>query len=84
MSLQITILIKCLATFGAGKWLLSRVGSFVTLQITLLHECLVTTGADKWLLSRVSPFMCVQMVHMFKCLVVATPLQLGQRLLCHG
>ncbi len=50
MCIQTATCGECLFTFGAGKWLLTRVCPFMSLQITLLVKTLVTFGAGKWLL----------------------------------
>ena len=69
MFLEMTTLVECLFTFGAGKWLLSRVSPFMSIQMATLNKCLVTLGAGKWLLTCMGPFMCLQITTAFECLV---------------
>ena len=80
MSLQITTLVECLVTFGAGKWLLYCVDPSMCLQITTWvgwlvtfvagkWGWLVTFGAGKWLLSQMDPFMLLHMTTLVEWLV---------------
>ena len=69
MLLQIVTVTECLVTFGAGIWLLSRMGPFMCLKIPNLIECHVACRTFKWLLSCVGSFMCLQTGTHTKCLV---------------
>ena len=61
------VLVECLVTCGAVKWLFSRVGSHVSSNLVLV-ECLVTSGAVKWLFSHVGPLMSLQISFLLNAL----------------
>ena len=51
MYIYCTTCLKCLVTFGAGKWFLHYEDPFMILNITTCFKCLATIVAGKWLLS---------------------------------